>query len=124
MTHFDAYSLTHSLTHSLTFSLCHRFFNITVSVTKIYSDGKTSTLGKRFAALCLTTSLLAVINGVCVANIFGALFTSHTVDDDDEEGAEVELKCPDGMGKVTVDSSGRLICLQDYQLESLNIPDR
>lgn len=106
--------------------IVHRFFNITVSVTKIYSDGKTSTLGKRFAMLCMTTSLLAVLNGVCVANLFSSLFTSQTVDDDDEEGAEVVLKCPEGVGKVTVDaSSGRLFCLlNDPPVSSQNISDR
>lgn len=94
-----------------------------MSVTKIYSDGKTSSLGKRFAALCLTTSLLAVINGVCIANAFGALFTSH--DGDDDEGrADVIFKCPEGAGKVTVDSNGRLICLEDAELAHYNLTDR
>lgn len=116
----DTYLILWILFHAL-----FRFFNITVSVTKIYSDGKTSTLGKRFAMLCITTSILAVVNGVCVANLFSSLFTSKIVDDDDEEGAEVELRCPEGVGRVTVDpTTGRLFCLLNSLLPTYNLSDR
>ena len=92
-------------------------------MTKIYSDGKTSTLGKRFAALCVTTSILAVLNGVLIANLFSRLFSTNEVDDD-EEGSEVKLDCPQGVGRITMDSYNRLICLLDEGRESLNLTKR
>lgn len=101
----------------------HRFFNITVSVATIHYDGKTSTLGKRFVSLFMTTALLAVINGVCIANLFGSIIDSSNAHDDDQ-GPEVGLQCPEGMGKVTVSTGGRLICLQAGQLARFNVTDR
>lgn len=102
-------------------SLC-RFFNITVSVTKIFSDRKGFALGKKAIQLYFLTTLLAVINGICIANTFSGLF-SPTDDDDDEEGADVELRCPEGAGKITMDEAGRLFCLPTHDVVSYNLTD-
>jgi hypothetical protein len=92
-------------------------------VTKIFADGKGAALGKRVAQLYLMTTILAVINGISVANMFSGLFTANN-DDDDEEGADVEFRCPDGAGKVTLDPvSGRLFCLPKESVSSFNLTE-
>lgn len=99
-----------------------RFFNITVSVTKIFSDGKGLALGKRVIQLYFLTTILAVINGICIANAFGTLFSVND-DDDDEEGADIELRCPEGGGKVTMGADGRLFCLLSSDVGSYNLTE-
>jgi hypothetical protein len=93
-----------------------------VSVTKIFSDGKGLSLGKKVAQLYFLTTMLAVLNGVFIAMLFGGLFTSNN-DDDDEEGADIELICPAGVGKVTVDASGQVLCLRKDAMASLNLTE-
>lgn len=99
-----------------------RFFNITVSVTNIFSKGNGLALGKKILFLYSITTIFAVINGICIANIFGGLFISND-GGDEEEGVDVKLKCPGGEGRVTVDSSGNLICLTSKAVASFNLTE-
>ena len=58
-----------------------------------------------------------------MANIFRSLFAATDDDDDEEEGADIELRCPEGIGKVTMDSLGRLFCLSKEDVLSYNLTE-
>eukprot|EP00602_Paraphysomonas_sp_CaronLab_P008734 CAMPEP_0185035952 /NCGR_PEP_ID=MMETSP1103-20130426/28164_1 /TAXON_ID=36769 /ORGANISM="Paraphysomonas bandaiensis, Strain Caron Lab Isolate" /LENGTH=544 /DNA_ID=CAMNT_0027573271 /DNA_START=85 /DNA_END=1719 /DNA_ORIENTATION=- len=96
------------------------FFNISVSVAQIYGEGGAGSLGKKVLKFYLLTTVAAVMNGIAMANIFASLFTSDS-DEDDDDGVDVEFKCPKGFGKITVDSSGNVLCMPTDSTASYNI---
>lgn len=98
------------------------FFNIVVSVIKIYSDGTGGVLGKRVALYYLLTTVMACSTGVISANIFASLFVLND-DGDDDGGAEVVLSCPEGFGDMTMLEDGSVLCLSDDGLSVRNLTD-
>lgn len=68
------------------------FFNISVSIAQIYGDGSAGSLGKKVIKFYLLTTLLAVMNGIIMANMYASLFTSEKEEDDD--GCYIFLFCP------------------------------
>ena len=59
------------------------FFNISVSIAEIYGSGSAGSLGKKVIKFYLLTTLLAVANGIIMANMYASLFTSTAEGDDD-----------------------------------------
>jgi hypothetical protein len=83
----------------------------------------------------MITTLLAVLNGIVISNIYSSLFTSIKGDEDDGssialhllslksslDGVQVGLICPKSFGKLTVDSTGNVICLPVGDVDSYNL---
>jgi Na+/H+-dicarboxylate symporter len=59
------------------------FFNISVSIAQIYGEGNAGSLGKKVIKFYLLTTLLAVMNGIIMANMYSSLFTSEKEEEDD-----------------------------------------
>ena len=70
------------------------------------------------------TTLLAVLEGILIANMFSFLFTSDDADSDDDDGVEVSMICPDNFGTMTMEQDGSIICVHEDHLASFNLTDR
>ena len=94
-----------------------------MSIIKIYADGTGSVLGKRVALYYFITTVVACTTGIISANIFSPLFTVAD-DADDDDGAEIMLKCPDNYGELTSLEDGSVLCISESGLPSLNLTER
>lgn len=68
--------------------------------------------------------MLAVLEGILIANMFSFLFTSDDADSDDDDGVEVSMICPDNFGTMTMEQDGSIICVHEDHLASFNLTDR
>lgn len=59
------------------------FFNISVSIAQIYGEGSAGSLGKKVIKFYFLTTVLAVLNGIIMANMYAGLFKTEDEDDDD-----------------------------------------
>lgn len=117
-----------------------RFFNITTSVAHVYQDARVTNLGYKVFKLYLLTTVLAVLNGIIISNLFASLFSAKNDEDDDGialdrtalllmcfldvDGVDVELVCPKSYGKVTVDISGIVKCIPTEDVQNYNITSK
>lgn len=96
------------------------FFNITASVADIFGSGNAGTVGSKAIQLYMLTTLVAVTEGIILANVFSSLFDTDKGFSDDDDGAEINLKCPKDLGMMTVDKNGDLQCIHHDELSNYN----
>jgi hypothetical protein len=81
-------------------------------------------LGSKAIYFYSLTTLLAVLEGILVANIFSVLFSSDEGESDDDDGVEVGMVCPDNFGTMTMERDGSIICVHEDHLDAFNVSTR
>jgi hypothetical protein len=79
--------------------------------------------GKAIYFYSLTT-LLAVLEGIMIANLFSFMFASDDGDSDDDDGVEVGLVCPEKFGTMTMKEDGSILCVHEDHLDAFNLTAR
>lgn len=87
-----------------------RFFNITVSIADIYRDGEAGRLGRKVLYFYTLTTFFAVITGCLISVAFSPLL-SKNIEENDDEGVDIELLCPKSFGKLSLLPSGSIQCV-------------
>lgn len=97
------------------------FFNMIASVADIFGSGNASQIGKLAMGLYTLSTVLAALQGIMIAIVFAYLLDSDKGLEDDDDGVEVEMACPEDQGVLTVLADGSTACLRDGELSAYNV---
>ena len=95
-----------------------------VSLTHCTLTPQAGSLGSKAIYFYSLTTLLAVLEGILIANLFSFLFASDEGEGDDDDGVEVAMVCPEDFGTMTMARDGSILCVHEDRLNSINISTR